>query len=131
MIARWLERLLAGGATLLVPLALRLLPLATALALCDRWPRVAISPCTPVQLAGRARRWLAHGRGPWSSTCLTRSLVLYVMLRQHGHHPRFVLGVAGSQITFDAHAWVTLDGTPVAEPLNVSGAYTQLLSHSA
>ncbi len=131
MIARWIERLLAVLATLLVPLALRLLPLATALALCDRWPRVAISPRTPVQLANRVRRWLSHGSGPWSSSCLTRSLVLYAMLRQHGHHPRFVLGVAGTSNTFDAHAWVTVDGTPVADALDVIGAYTQLLSHGA
>jgi hypothetical protein len=129
MIGRGLERALAVGATVLVPLALRLLPLPAVFALCDRWPRVALSPRTPAQLANRVRRWLAHRRGPWTSSCLTRSLVLYALLRQHGYQPRFVVGVAGTAHDFDAHAWVTLDDTPVADPPDVSGAYTPLLSH--
>lgn len=131
MIARALERLVALVATVLVPLALRLFPLPGVLALCDRWPRLPLAPRTPSQLASRVRRWLARGRGPWSSTCLTRSLVLYTLLRQHGYQPRFLVGVAGSARQFDAHAWVTLDGAPVADPSDVSGTYSKLLSHHA
>lgn len=131
MIGRVVERLFAMAATALVPLALRLLPLPAALALCDRWPRVGLARRTPVQLASRVRRWLAHGRGPWTSSCLTRSLVLYTMLRQHGYDPQFFVGVAGTARAFDAHAWVALGGAPVADLPDVSGAYTQLLSHRA
>jgi hypothetical protein len=131
VIARALERALALAATIVVPLALRLLPLPTVLALCDRWPRLALAPRTPAQLASRARRWLARGLGPWTCSCLTRSLVLYALLRQHGYHPRIVVGVAGTAREFDAHAWVTVGDTPVADPPEVSGTYTQLLSHRA
>lgn len=131
MIARWLERALAHGAALLVPLALRFLSLPNVLALCDRWPVVALNPATPRALARRVHRWLAYGRGPWASSCLTRSLVLYVMLRQHGYQPRFVVGVTGVEQQFDAHAWVTLAGIPVADTPDVIGDYTQLLAHGA
>lgn len=131
MIARMIERALALAATALVPLVLQVLPLRLVLAFCDRWPRIGLAPRPPAQLAQRVRRWLAHGRGPWASTCLTRSLVLYALLRQHGYRPEFVVGVAGTSRAFDAHAWVTLDGLPVADPANVDGAYTRLLSHCA
>lgn len=127
----WLERGIALGATVIFPLALRVLPLPAVLAVCDRWPRVAPRPHTPAQLAGRVRRWLARGRGPWTSNCLTRSLVLYAMLRQHGHQPQFMLGVSGTARSFDAHAWVAVDGVPVADPADVSGTFTKLMSHHA
>lgn len=131
MIARTVERVLALAATALVPLALLVLPLRLVLAFCDRWPRVGLARRTPAQLANRVRRWLAPGRGPWTSTCLTRSLVLYVLLRQHGYRPRFSVGVAGTSRAFDAHAWVSLDDGPVADPPDVDGAYTPLISHCA
>lgn len=129
--SRFLERSASAAALVMVPLALRMLPLSTVLALCDRWPRVTTPHRTPAQLANRVRRWLGRGRGPWKSTCLTRSLVLYAMLRQHAYRPRFFVGVAGSARKFDAHAWVTIDDTPVADPPDVSGTYSQLLSHCA
>lgn len=131
MIARWLERAHALGAALLVPLALHFLSLPNVLVLCDRWPVVALPRATPRALARRVHRWLAYGRGPWASSCLTRSLVLYVMLRQQGYQPRFVVGVAGVEQQFDAHAWITLAGMPVADAPDVIGDYTQLLAHGA
>jgi hypothetical protein len=126
---RWRERAWALSVALLVPAALSVLPLPWTLALCDRWPGAAPSPHTPRALALRVRRWLAQGRGPWAGTCLTRSLVLYVMLRQHGYDPRFFIGVAGARTAFDAHAWVTLAGRPVADPADIPGTYSPLLSH--
>ena len=131
MIARSLERTLALGAAILVPLSLRWLSLSRVLAICDRWPVIAVSRATPGALARRVRRWLTHGRGPWKSSCLTRSLVLYVMLRQHSYEPRLVVGVAGAEKDFDAHAWVTLAGLPVADAPDIVGSYTQLLEHHA
>lgn len=127
----WAERAVAGAATLLVPLALRLLPLPTVLAVCDRWPRVASRRARPPALAQRARRWLAFGRGPWKSSCLTRSAVLYAMLRQHGHDPEFFVGVAGTERRFDAHAWVAVGGHAVDQPEGAAAGYRVLLAHHA
>ena len=126
---RTLERGSALGAALIVPLLLMALPLPAVLAACDRWPRVGRGSATPNGLADRTRRWLDRGRGPWRSTCLTRSLVLYAMLRQHGFRPRLHVGVAGSSRRFDAHAWVTLGGQPVEQPATVVDSYRSLVVH--
>ena len=85
---------------------------------------------SPAALAKRVRRWLAHGRGPWTSTCLTRALVLYTMLRQHGYRPSVVIGVDGDFHRFDAHAWVELDGNSVGEPMNKTAAFRELFVHA-
>ena len=127
------ERALAAAAALVLPVAARLLPLRTTLAICDRWPsHPARGPRYPAAaLAGRVRRWMRRGRGPWADTCLTRALVLYAMLRQHGHHPRLHVGVAGSARCFTAHAWVSVDGRPVGEPPDALDGYRELLVHAA
>jgi hypothetical protein len=127
------ERAHAIVATLLVPLAIRVLPLDRVLSLCDRWPGHSAARRTgaPPALADRVRRWLGHGRGPWASSCLTRSLVLYAMLRHHGYEPRFHIGVAGKEQQFVAHAWISLDGAPLTDPPAVLGVYRPLLTHRA
>jgi len=125
------ERMLAVVATILFPVALRFLSLPAVLALCDRWPATTRTAHPPHALALRVRRWLSRGRGPWASTCLTRSLVLYAVLRQHGYRPRFIVGVAGAEARFGAHAWVTLGDTAVGDPRGVVDRYTKLLSHGA
>jgi hypothetical protein len=114
-----------------MPLALRWLSLPNVLALGDRWPAFAPRRANPRALAQRVDRWLARGRGLWSGTCLTRSIVLYVMLRQHGYEPRLIVGVHGAQRAFDAHAWVTVGGIPVADASEIAERFTQLLAHGA
>ena len=131
MIARTIDRALALGALLIMPLTIRWLSLRHVLALCDRWPAMVPMRATPRALARRVHRWLAHGRGPWSSTCLTRSVVLYVMLRQHGYEPRFLVGVQGTEQAFEAHAWVTVDGVPVADTPEIAASYSRLVAHGA
>ena len=126
---RLVERLVALSAAVAAPLALQLLPLPRALALLDRWPAVRGQGAHPVVLADRVRRWMSFGIGFWRSTCLTRSAVLYAMLRQHGYRPALHLGVAGLEGDFEAHAWVTVAGMPIADaPANVQ-RYRPLLVH--
>ena len=127
--SRWLERVGALAAVVIIPLLLALLPFPAVLAACDRWPRIGGGGATPNGLADRVRRWLAHGRGPWTSSCLTRSLVLYAMLRQNGHRPRLHVGVTGDARAFAAHAWITLGGDPVEQPSTVGGQYRPLMVH--
>jgi hypothetical protein len=129
-VGRALERGCALAAVAVIPLLLAVLPLPVVLAVCDRWPPTGRgSGVTPNGLAERTRRWLEHGRGPWTSSCLTRSLVLYAMLRQHGFRPRLHVGVAGTALRFDAHAWVTLGGQPVEQPATVAERYESLMVH--
>ena len=126
---RSVERGAAVIAFVLVPALLAALPLPAVLAICDRWPAFGAGVATPRGLAHRARRWLTHGRGPWQSTCLTRSLVLYAQLRQHGYRPRLSLGVKGDCREFVAHAWVSLGGIPVEDPLDIAERYQPLMVH--
>ena len=125
------DRMLALSATILLPVALRVLSLRAVLAICDRWPAMKRPQHAPHALADRVRRWMSRGRGPWTSTCLTRSLVLYAILRQHGYRPRFIIGVTGAESRFDAHAWVTLGDSALGDPRDVGDRYTRLLSHGA
>jgi len=123
--------MLALSAAIVLPLAVRVVALPTVLAMCDRWPANPRSRHAPHALAGRVRRWMSRGRGPWTSTCLTRSLVLYTMLRQHGYRPRFVIGVAGAESSFAAHAWVTLGDSAIGDPQGVGDDYSRLMAHGA
>jgi transglutaminase superfamily protein len=125
------ERLLALSAVLILPLALRVLSLSRTLALCDRWPVMTSSQASPYGLSDRTERWLAHGRGPWTSSCLTRSIVLYTLLRSHGYAPCLHIGVVGAPARFLAHAWVTLQGHPVGERTMTVASYRELVVHSA
>jgi len=129
-VRRTQERLLALAAVVILPMALRLLTLGRTLALCDRWPVMASSDASPFGLSDRTQRWLVHGRGPWTSSCLTRSLVLYTLLRSHRYMPSLHIGVTGEPERFLAHAWVTLQGRPVGERPVVAW-YRELLVHRA
>jgi hypothetical protein len=126
-----IERALAAAATIIVPVALRILPFRATLALCDAWPRFRGTQARADALARRVDRWMARGRALWRPTCLTRTLVLYTMLRQHGYAPRLHLGTAGTAHRFRAHAWVSLGGTAVAELHLSLGDYRELVVHGA
>jgi hypothetical protein len=44
--------------------------------------------------------------GPWQSRCLTRSLVLYRLVRQQGDQADLVIGLPDGSTSSEAHAWV-------------------------
>lgn len=125
-----IERAMAVAATIMVPVALRALPFRTTLAICDAWPAIRGTSTSAAALARRVDRWLARGRSLWRSTCLTRTLVLYTMLRQHGHRPRLHIGTTGPAHQFHAHAWISLGGVPLAE-FESTLDYDELLVHDA
>ena len=124
-----IERLVACAAAMLIPVALRVLPFRLTLAVCDAWPRTRQARVTPAALARRVDRWMAHGRALWRPTCLTRTLVLYTMLRQHGHAPHLHIGTTGPARQFHAHAWVSLGGSPLAEFDPSLSRYHSLVMH--
>lgn len=126
-----MERLLAATAALLMPVALRILPLRTTLALSDAWPRSGSPRVPPATLARRVDRWLRHGRFVWRPTCLTRTVVLYTMMRQHGYVPTLHIATHGHAAGFRAHAWASLGGVAVGEPGSLPATSRELLRHSA
>jgi hypothetical protein len=125
-----IERLMAAAAFVSVPVAVRLLPWTATMRLCDAWPRSAGRRASAPVLAHRVDRWMARTAGFWRAGCLDRALVLYVMLRQHGHAPRLHIGARGTSVRFQAHAWVSLGGAPVAEP-DAGTTHRELVHHGA
>ena len=62
------------------------------------------------RLAGIAGR-----RGPVTTTCLRQSLVVRAWLRRRGLDAQLKIGVRKTGAVVDAHAWVELDGVPLAQ----------------
>lgn len=62
------------------------------------------------QLAGIAGR-----RGAITATCLRQALLVYCLLRWRGFAPTFMLGVRKLEESFDAHAWVELQGVQLGQ----------------
>ena len=63
------------------------------------------------RLAGIAGR-----HGPVATTCLRQSLVVRAWVRRRGLDAQLRIGVRKQGDKFDAHAWVELDGVPLAQP---------------
>ena len=75
----------------------------------------------PIRLLNRA---VSRGLrvGDLQPRCLTRSLVLYALLRSQGDPAELVIGLKAEPGTADAHAWVELRGEDVG-PLPGSRGY--------
>jgi Transglutaminase-like superfamily len=70
----------------------------------------------------RALRWL-----PGDAACLVRASALHELLVAHGSPAAVVrIGVRRDVKGFAAHAWVELDGTPIAESSSLLGAFASL-----
>lgn len=91
-----------------IRVALRLLPLPRLVVCLARLPRVrraadpAACACAAAEAAGR----VAH------PTCLFAALTAFALLARRGYAPQLVIGAARDR-SFAAHAWVTVDGTPL------------------
>jgi len=59
---------------------------------------------------------MAGGRGPVATTCLRQALAVYWLLRRRGLQPQVTFGVDRIGATPDMHAWVELEGVPLAQP---------------
>ena len=105
----------------LISLALRLRGFRRTQAWLERHSR---SPtphaATPHELAAAHRSAelaaIAGLRGPVTTTCLRQALAVYWVLRHRGLRPVIRLGVDRLGAAPDMHAWVELDGVPLAQP---------------
>ena len=59
---------------------------------------------------------IAGRRGPVATTCLRQALAVYWVLRRRGLQPQVRFGVDRIGATADMHAWVELEGVPLAQP---------------
>lgn len=58
---------------------------------------------------------IAGRRGPLNTTCLRQALAVQWWLRRRGLDPQLRIGARKVGDSLDAHAWVELDGTPLAQ----------------
>lgn len=95
--------------------------LAPALRLVEAFPRGPLARARPlpaeeiIRLADGLLCVKVLGRLLFRTRCLKRSLVLYRLLRAHGHAAEFHVGVRKSGETIHSHAWVTIGGKEIPE----------------
>lgn len=80
------------------------------------------SPRSPAaEVAAVTSRMVSIGanRSPLPSTCLSRSLTLWLLLRLRRIDSEVCLGVRRDGGAFDAHAWVELLGSPLNDTSDV------------
>ena len=99
-----------------IPVLLRLWPLDRVLRTLGvevtRWSNAAELLSAVERVSDFVTRRLPLTR----TACLQRSLMRYALLRRRGLEPRFLIGVRpGGADGFEAHAWLTLDGSPIME----------------
>jgi hypothetical protein len=58
---------------------------------------------------------IAGRRGAIHATCLRQALLIHFLLRRRGLAPEFKLGVRKQDGSFDAHAWVELQGVALGQ----------------
>lgn len=58
---------------------------------------------------------IAGRRGAWKNTCLRQALAVQWWLYRHGLPARLHIGAQPGPAGLDAHAWVELDGVPLAQ----------------
>lgn len=80
-----------------------------------------------VRIAGLAGAVFGLGRAGSPGNCLARSLVVYRYLSGASFLPELVVGVRRDGGGVVGHAWVVVDGRPVAETAASLAAFTPLI----
>ena len=100
----------------LTALGLRILGFGRVYAALERLSRRASpSPEREARQVKGVRHMIRYAaqHGPYRGNCLSRSLVLWWMLRRRGIESDLRIGVRRDGEDFDAHAWVEYQGRPL------------------
>lgn len=73
---------------------------------------------------------IAGRRGPVAASCLRQSLAVLWVLRRRGLQPDIKFGVDRIGASPDMHAWVELEGVPLAQPRMRHAAFQPVTSAS-
>jgi len=73
---------------------------------------------------------IAGRRGPVATSCLRQSLAVLWVLRRRGLRPELKFGVDRIGTAADMHAWVELEGVPLAQPRMRHAAFQPATSAS-
>jgi hypothetical protein len=120
----------AGAAIVLVDVSLRLGGVSRALNGAGETPDGAAQPvdASALRRAERYARGIATAarHHPVRARCLHRALVLHRWLRREGLPSELRIGVQHVNGTFNAHAWVELEGRAVGESAAMLAAFAPL-----
>jgi hypothetical protein len=128
---RWQRRRLlvrSAAWAAVLPLLKRLVPAPRLARLMWRDPRsTGRDPALENEVVAIVDRVYAHGRIPRRHNCLERSLLAYRYLSEINAAPVLVIGLAKVRPA-RGHAWVLVDGEPIAEPEHALAEMTPILS---
>lgn len=85
-------------------------------------PRGRVACNQAIAAVGRIQRRVARGA---PNDCLQSALVLYRELSSAGTDPHLVMGFAREGAALVGHAWVEVDGVPVAETMEDVTRFTR------
>jgi hypothetical protein len=90
-------------------------------------PLQASKPAGQIDVTGRITRAVrsAELHGPSQPNCLKRSMVLWWLLRRKGINGELHIGARKSGSSFEAHAWVELDGQVLNDSPDVHKQYSR------
>ena len=115
------------GWRLVLPLLRRALPLRSLVRLL--WPRRRSSPRRPDREALVAATLFQLYRGEHDradDNCLERCLLAYRFLAQAGAEPQLECGVRRDGAELIGHAWIVVDGCPLADSDEDIAAFTPI-----
>ncbi len=129
MTVLWSLRIVS--ACLAIPPALQLVPLDRLAGRLGR-PRTVKRPSAEQQemIMRRVDGLLGRLPGPGRRTCLTRTAVLYHLLRRSGIPVEFCIGVRANDGKVEAHAWMERERVPYMEMNQLEG-YEELARFGA
>lgn len=78
----------------------------------------------------RARHIMRYTRlhGPFKGNCLSRSLLMQLLLQNQGIRSQMIIGVRFDEHEFKAHAWLERDGKPLNERMDVRQRFSVMES---
>ena len=120
----WRERALLAQATALLPMAKLAGDTIARYGVTRRSPAEATDPRAE-RLARRTARLvaLASTALPWHFSCLQRSAVLHLLLRQQRIQADLRIGVRRNEGSFEAHAWVEIAGQPINDAPGIANDF--------
>lgn len=79
----------------------------------------------------RARSIIRYTRmhGPYKGNCLSRSVLMQVLLQKQGISSQMIIGVRFDDQEFKAHAWLERDGKPLNERKDVRQRFSVMENH--
>jgi hypothetical protein len=119
----------SGVLTVLLPAMIRFLPLPRVLSLIE--PRKISRDCslTVGHLAHLAKSVSRRAPRFGVGECLTRSFVLYNLLRRFAYSPILFIGARISEGDLECHSWIEVDGEPLCEFNNPRKNFKVLYLH--